>query len=203
MAIYDNNGTTNYEIGKVYDYDGTSNHQIDKVYDNPGLSSYLIYSAQDDIVTNGTVISGYSSLEWYCYTNGFGGARPLRGGSTNTNGGLEIIENEYGYHRAIKFNTAIDLSNCNSIVITATGSCRESNLSYNGIAIALYDGKKQPSYSNGTITDCLVFWRGTSVNGNITLSTSNLSGTGYLTMLAVTSNASNLAKIKITNVAFN
>ena len=46
MPIYDNDGTTSYEIGKIYDNDGTTNYQIGKVYDNDGTTSYLIYTAE-------------------------------------------------------------------------------------------------------------------------------------------------------------
>lgn len=51
MPIYDNNGTTNYEIGKLYDNNGTTNYQIGKVYDNDGTASHLIYQAQSDTYT--------------------------------------------------------------------------------------------------------------------------------------------------------
>lgn len=44
MPIYDNDGTTSYQIGKVYDNDGSASHQIGKVYDNNGTASSLIYS---------------------------------------------------------------------------------------------------------------------------------------------------------------
>lgn len=44
MAIYDNDGTANYEIGKLYDNDGTANHQIGKVYDFDGTVNSLIYT---------------------------------------------------------------------------------------------------------------------------------------------------------------
>ena len=47
MAIFDNDGTSNHEIGKLYDNDGTSSHQIGKVYDNDGTNSYLVYSAEE------------------------------------------------------------------------------------------------------------------------------------------------------------
>lgn len=55
MAIYDNNGTTNYEIGKLYDNDGTTNHQIGKVFDWDGTTNSLIYSAEKPIFDNGIV----------------------------------------------------------------------------------------------------------------------------------------------------
>ena len=50
MAIYDNNGTNNLEIGKLYDYNGTANNQIGKVYDYNGTTNSLIYSSAYNIV---------------------------------------------------------------------------------------------------------------------------------------------------------
>ena len=44
MAIYDNDGTANFEIGKLFDNDSLSNQQIGKVYDFDGTASHLIYS---------------------------------------------------------------------------------------------------------------------------------------------------------------
>lgn len=44
MPIYDFNGTTKQEIGKLFDYDGTATHQIGKVYDNNGSANSLVYS---------------------------------------------------------------------------------------------------------------------------------------------------------------
>lgn len=51
MAIYDNDGTANYEIGKLYDDDGTANHQIGKAYDHNGTAASLIYSAETEALT--------------------------------------------------------------------------------------------------------------------------------------------------------
>lgn len=50
MAIYDNDGTTNYEIRYLYDNDGTTSYQIGQVYDNDGTTSSLIYNAQYNLV---------------------------------------------------------------------------------------------------------------------------------------------------------
>lgn len=49
MAIYDNDGTANYEIGKLYDNDGTANHQIGAVYDFDGTANFLIYTAEQTV----------------------------------------------------------------------------------------------------------------------------------------------------------
>lgn len=46
MPIYDFNGTTSQEIGKIYDFNGTANSQIGKVYDNNGSASSLVYSGE-------------------------------------------------------------------------------------------------------------------------------------------------------------
>ena len=49
MAIYDNNGTTNTEIGKLYDNNGSTSSQIHIVYDNNGTSSFEIYRAEETL----------------------------------------------------------------------------------------------------------------------------------------------------------
>lgn len=45
MAIYDNNGSSSVEIGKIYDNNGSSSTQIGKIYDYNGSSNSLIYTA--------------------------------------------------------------------------------------------------------------------------------------------------------------
>ncbi|MBR6518753.1 MAG: hypothetical protein IKT63_03670, partial [Oscillospiraceae bacterium] len=54
MAIYDNNGTTDCEIGKIYDNNGTTDYQIGKVYDNNGTVDSLVYTSSSVIVPNPT-----------------------------------------------------------------------------------------------------------------------------------------------------
>lgn len=49
MPIYDYDGTTTYQIGKLYDNDGSTNYQIGKVYDNDGTTNSLIYTAETSI----------------------------------------------------------------------------------------------------------------------------------------------------------
>ena len=56
MALYDNNGTTDAEIGKLYDNDGTTNYQTSKVYDNDGTTNRLIYSADEIFFENGVLL---------------------------------------------------------------------------------------------------------------------------------------------------
>lgn len=58
MAIYDNNGSTNAEIGKLYDNNGTTSTQIGKVYDNNGTTNSLIYQSETKYVNTPVYKSG-------------------------------------------------------------------------------------------------------------------------------------------------
>ena len=49
MPIYDYDGTTTYQIGKLYDTDGTANYRIGTVYDNDGTTNSLIYTEETPI----------------------------------------------------------------------------------------------------------------------------------------------------------
>lgn len=50
MPVFDNDRTTQHQIGKIYDNDRTTSHQIGKVYDWDGTASHLIYSAEYDVL---------------------------------------------------------------------------------------------------------------------------------------------------------
>ena len=66
MPIYDNDGTTNYQIGKVYDNDGTAQHQIGKVYDWDGTASSLIYSADETFEISKKSADGtVNQMKWF------------------------------------------------------------------------------------------------------------------------------------------
>lgn len=61
MPIYDYDGTTNYQIGRVYDDDGTTHYQIGRVYENDGTTSHLIYSTEMNALTEAAFISACTS----------------------------------------------------------------------------------------------------------------------------------------------
>lgn len=61
MAIYDNNGSTNYEIGKLYDNNGSTSSQIHTVYDNNGTTSSLIYIGQETLFSGVSLDTGIAS----------------------------------------------------------------------------------------------------------------------------------------------
>lgn len=64
MPIYDHDGTTAYEIGKVYDHDGTTAYQIGKVYDHDGTTASLIYTAEQYLYNMGAV-DGYDMTGYW------------------------------------------------------------------------------------------------------------------------------------------
>lgn len=92
MPVYDNNGTTNKEIGKLYDNNGSANTQIDKVYDNNGSANSLIYTAREDTIylyQNGdlkTAITG----GWSFDPQWDGDTSYDHSGCGNVNGGLYL-----------------------------------------------------------------------------------------------------------------
>ena len=69
MAIYEGNGTTNYEIGKVYEGNGTTNYQIGKVYEGDGTTNSLIYSAEEVIFPPRTTTWARSGVSTDSYAN--------------------------------------------------------------------------------------------------------------------------------------
>lgn len=52
MPIYDFDGSTSREIGKLYDNNGTTSSQIKEVYDNDGTASRLVYKDAPDYLFN-------------------------------------------------------------------------------------------------------------------------------------------------------
>lgn len=64
MAIYDNDGTSTREIGKLYDNDYTNTYQIGKVYDNDGTNTWLVYSAETEYFNGGAKVA-YTTYNYY------------------------------------------------------------------------------------------------------------------------------------------
>lgn len=61
MAIYDNNGSTSTEIGKLYDNNGSTSSQIHVVYDNNGTTSYEIYRDTETLFSGVSLDTGIAS----------------------------------------------------------------------------------------------------------------------------------------------
>ena len=137
MAIYDNDGTANYEIGKLYDNDGTANHQIGAVYDFDGTANALIYNAET-VLYNGGMVSTFeprtyvsNSTYVYAYTDNNG---DNLGGRVNYN-----VSGGAFYTAEASWRTAdlIDLSQYSSITVAAEVYTRWS--SYNGVRLEFWD----------------------------------------------------------------
>ncbi len=108
MPIYDYDGTTTYQIGKLYDNDGSTNYQIGKVYDNDGTTNSLIYTADLQIITNGAIQSGYSSFtHWYVSVN------------NSSNGYFHMYTTASQGTRHSICKTGIDVTNFSKMVIVA------------------------------------------------------------------------------------
>ncbi len=90
MPIYDFNGTTSVDLGKLYDSDGTADRQIGAAYDNDGVTASLIYKAEQvyttqlnagggypwtnqsasGISSESINAAGFNTLTGYCYCQG-------------------------------------------------------------------------------------------------------------------------------------
>lgn len=169
MAIYDNNGSTNAEIGKVHDDDGTTNHQIGKVYDNDGTTDRLIYSA----VTPITVVpnaSGYPSSKYSEFTSGsqiYDNALTVSATQVKINGNLK---NSYaGYF------VPITLDGHSKFNISAINEQRSDGKASNAV-IKLCTEKSVDSISKG------IGCNTTDANINSSYDISSLGGSAYLFM---------------------
>lgn len=101
MPIYDNNGTTSYEIGTIYDNNGTTNNQIGKVYDNNGTTNTLIYSLETSV--------SMLQADWTVVT-----------GSPTFNGS-SITFPSSGWH-AVRTTEMVDVSTIKKIVFNCSAS---------------------------------------------------------------------------------
>ena len=142
MPIYDTDGTTNYEIGKLYDTDGTTNYQIGKVYDNDGTTNNLIYSAEEEIFNNG-LKNGYTGKLIYNSSNK---------GAVNGSA-ITLTPSAWGSvagDTIAIFTPAIDLSKYKSVTITVTANSGN----YNGttfLEVYAYDTYTNNVWDNATL----------------------------------------------------
>lgn len=70
MPIFDHDGTTMYEIGRVADHNGTEQYTIDKVYDHDGTTMYLIFNRVPEyLYQNGDQVTSETG-GWVSVTTG-------------------------------------------------------------------------------------------------------------------------------------
>ena len=168
MPIYDNDGTTNYEIGKLYDNDGTADHQIGKVYDNNGTANSLIYEAELMIYQNGVYDSSTGGFVKYEAKNS--------GGFSITSTYLRIFADRYdtvGGNTWVRTINPIDLTNFSTLTFTAYRNSTHSSVT----TTVGFDTSTSVAWANPTY-NVSVGYNTTGVN--YTLDVSNLSGNYYL-----------------------
>ena len=116
MAIYEGNGTTNYEIGKVYEGNGTTNNQIGKVYEGNGSVNSLIYTAETIILDNNNY---YTDI-----TGSYGGGNKPNGAYQDgalVRSGVELSASAY-IQKTMWTNKTINLSQYSKMTVIYTVS---------------------------------------------------------------------------------
>lgn len=186
MPIYDNNGTTSYEIGKLYDHNGTSATQIGAVYDNNGTTSSLIYKAEEEV----SVSSGVSM---YKNTTGLGTQTysNLTAEDSNTSGGY-----------VIRYK-AVTVTDWDTLTVKWTAQSGTYGIVYVGVKSTVTDNPL-----DGTNNSISTFAEGTKVSKTSTQTTtvnvSSRTGTIYLEILvSARSSVDAVAKASITSAVLS
>ena len=137
MPIYDFDGSTSREIGKLYDNNGTTSSQIKEVYDNDGPASRLVYKDAPDYLFNwgdNREITGGWSTKKYVLSGNSG---------TNTMVGADFLDPWLGSTGTstrriyIHTNKAVNVTDLKTINMYYEGShtvtCADTNVSWWGI----------------------------------------------------------------------
>lgn len=171
MPIYDYDGTTRYQIGKVYDYDGTARYQIGKVYDHDSTASHLIYTADTPYFDGGAVVP-FTKDEYY---------------STITIG--STIYAKHGNQTAastVRTTNKQDLTNISKITFTFSSVVNNGNAICRIAVGSATGGSVFVSNSN----DWTVY-KDISAAGTYSLDVSGLSGSYYIKIVQGVSTAYN------------
>lgn len=126
MAIYDKDGTADYEIGKLYDNDGTTYHQIGKVYDNDGAVNSLIYTSDTVIVPN---IVDYPQSAYSYYTTDEGGTYTY---SVTESGATARCDGNSSSGKDRKYGFALNFPTDGHKYLNITYSCKSNSSGCHG-----------------------------------------------------------------------
>ena len=168
MAIWDNNGTTTYEIGKMWDNNGTTTYQIGKVYDYDGTTSSLIYTAEEYLFKYGT-----GEIVAFTY-----GGQENSSRSTSTNGIVITFKSDDDYVSYIRPTNAINLTNYSKLVakVNCTKACPKSDYQLSMIVTSSAFGYTGKVTQFGT----RVAMTANSTDTIYTIDISSLSGSYYV-----------------------
>ena len=201
MAIYDYDGTTNNEIGKLHDWDGTTSHQLGKGYDWDGTTSHLFYSAEEVIVqADGTsnvnaILKAWNGSNWTTLNYTPGGGDKITYG---TNGNIDVQAGKkdganafylYMNNSTIGYNGAqiyldtrnIDFSGFSTLKFNYNSSNTRGNAPTVAVTNSIYTGN--PQYYSGEATSMTVALNTT--NKTYTLDVSGISGTSFYICMRV------------------
>mgnify|MGYP004603076307 FL=1 len=188
MAIFDYDGTSTHEIGKIYEQDqsATITYQIGKMYDYDGTSTHLIYSAVPDYLYNaGDTCSDYTG-GWAKTTGGTILMHVSGSWDTYWRNKEDVVFNSAniacttsgsGQYRGSQVQTVnrVDLSGVSKLTFNYTSSTTETI--YRFIVVAVCD-----SIGGNILAENIT----TTASGSITLDVSSIS-TGYVLFCAYTS----------------
>lgn len=171
------------------------------------FGSTVVWEKEDPIIKDGVVYSTYTAQTISFRSAGWSGDRSRNDGVVSTASGFYLQENQYNNYCCYKFNTPVDLSSFNNVVVTANGACKGQSSGdwiYNVILIGLWDGtssiKVWHQSGTTTVSGFYGYWKGLTMSGTHTFDISNLTGNGYIIALAGTSNGSNDAHLTITDI---
>ena len=163
MAIYDWDGTTNNEIGKIYDWDGTASHQLGKGYDWDGTTSHLIYSAEERLFPNGSNWEAIHVDSHWSITS-----------ATPTNITINSDWWNLNTYANVVTSNAIDLSNYNTLSATFKITGIRTSDAYNDWYVGINSSKVSSPAQKGSMR---VRTNGTYT---VTFDISNLNGNYYI-----------------------
>ena len=176
MAIYDNNGTSNAELGTVYDNNGTTSSQIGKVYDNNGTTDSLIYNSELILFGNGVLYGTWEAA--------------YQGGTMTSTGWTATADNS---HRGRYCTTKIDFSQYSTIEVTTSQITKVNNRTgYFKFGVASSIGTYGPNYTKN-----YSYTLGTLAAGTYKLDISSVTDTAYFAMNFDTSGTGTVYSAKL------
>jgi hypothetical protein len=194
MPIYDWNGTSGNQIGKIYDWDGTSNNQIGKIYDWDGSANNLIYSSE---------LNGLTEAAWVTSNGTYGGV--------NLSSSQIYVYVDYGSDKYRCAYFPFNASDYNKITVTYTTTGHYNTLQIFGVSTDTTFSKfaSSATVSNGSHSSgggWVIYENPTSsgktVTGTKELDISSLTGTYYFKVGVWHASSADVGRITLTKILF-
>ena len=215
MAIYDNDGTTSREIGKLYDSNDSVSSQIGKVYDNDGTTSRLIYNAESVVIgssPDNTIPYShlFGAASWESTDNSFtnGNDRITLVSESNKRLAVTALNGTIGYVAGIVFSRLVVPSSSFSKMTVTYGISPQLNTdgplafriglkpAYGGTGVTPHSG----AVTSGRSWDLP---KSKTPGGTTTIDISAVTADWYLYMYVLTSDKGDMATFSIDRVVFS